>query len=113
MANAEVDLRAQIVNVSVMRNDAWTMQVTIESPSGTPVNLTGRTITAQLRDRPDSTSSTALTVTPVDLTIGKFNVGQSAATAKGVYDVQITGGAVSPRTYIRGKLELTSDVTRP
>lgn len=107
-----VDLSARTVDIRVTRNDAWSLQITLQAPDGTPINLTGKTIAAQLRDRPDSTDSTALTVTPVDLTLGKFNIGQAAATTHGVYDVQVTTTG-APRTYIKGRLDIAADVTRP
>lgn len=107
---ATIDLRAQVLDVLVARGDAWSLEVTIESPAGTPVNLTGKTIEAHLRNQPDSASKTDLDVAPVDLSAGTFTVGQDAATAGGVYDVQVTTAGLA-RTYLRGTLELDDDVT--
>ena len=109
---SDIDLSAQVVNVMVSRNDAWSLLLTLQTPAGDPIDLTGKTIAAQLRDRADSTDSTALTVTPVDLPAGQFTVSQTAATKGGVYDVQVTTGDL-PRTYIRGRLSIVRDVTRP
>jgi hypothetical protein len=112
VAEQTIDLSAQVVDIRVMRNDSWSLKITLAAPGGAPLDLTGKTIDAQLRDKEDSTDSTPLTVSPVDLSAGQFAVSQAAATRGGVYDVQVTTGS-EPRTYIRGRLLLTKDVTRP
>lgn len=112
MPAASVDLAAQIVNVRVTRNDGWSLHITLQDPAGVPIDLTGRTIAAQLRDLPDSVDFTALTVTPVNLALGQFTVGQAAAVKGGCYDIQVTTAGV-PRTYVRGDLVVQADVTRP
>lgn len=102
----EVDLRATVVNISLMRGDAWSLPVTI-----TGYDLTGYTIRAQVRPDFDSTEVDDITVTPVNLSIGKFLIGQTDAQIDGFYDVQLTPGGGVPRTYLRGTIGLDSDVT--
>lgn len=112
MAEQTIDLSAGVVDIRVMRNDAWSLAITLAEPAGAPVDLTGKTIAAQLRERPDATDFTALTISPVDLAAGKFSVSQAAATVGGYYDVQVTTGS-DRRTYVRGRLLIEKDVTRP
>lgn len=107
-----IDLRPQTVRIKVARNDSWSLQVTLEAPGGTPIDLTGKTISAHLRVVPDATEYTALSVVPVDLEAGQFAVGQASATSSGYYDIQVTTGS-EVRTYVRGRLDVDADVTRP
>lgn len=109
MTTQTIDLRAQVVNVKVMRNDAWSIKVT-----KTGTNLAGYTITAQVRPDYDSPDEDALdmVITVSDEANGIFYVGQEAATLDGVYDVQIAEPSGLPRTYVKGRITLDPDVTR-
>lgn len=110
MADPSIDLRPKVLNLSAYRGDAWSLRITL-----TGMDLTGSTIAAQVRARPDSTEVLAtLDVSPVDLSAGVFDIGQAAATEGGHYDVQITPGGTGglPRTYVRGRLQVTADTTR-
>lgn len=108
MADESVDLRPKVLNLSAYRGDAWSLRFTL---AGT--DLTGSTIAAQVRARPDSTDVlAALDVTAVDLATGVFEIGQTAAGPAGHYDVQITASGGLPRTYVRGRLSVTADTTR-
>lgn len=109
MIVASVDLRPQVLNINLYRGDAWSVLVTVRDSSGDAIDLTGLTISGVVRDEIDSSTSTPLTITPDDLTEGRFYFGQSAAADSGRYDIQI--GEASPRTYIRGRLLVARDVT--
>lgn len=107
MTEQNVNLAPEVVNVRVRRGDAWSYRATING-----VDLTGYTIAAQLRGRIEDDTAIDLDISPDDLTIGRFYVGQDEATISGYYDVQITPPSGLPRTYIAGRLAVDADVTR-
>ena len=115
MTDDVLDLRAASLTVRVTRGDAWTVAATIwtDAAKTTAQNLTGCTVTAQLRNRADDTEATDLNVVVTDAAAGKFSLGQDAATISGVYDVQVLFGSGQRRTYLGGRLEVSKDVTRP
>lgn len=102
---ADVDLTPQIVNVRVRRGDAWSFQVTF------PFDLTGYTIEAQLRAKPDDEDAVQLDITATNLAEGVIHIGQDGATTSGVWDLQLTAPAGLARTYLAGRLGVDKDVT--
>lgn len=106
MSSKNIDLTPQVVNLTVMRGDAWSLLVTF------PFDLTGYTIAGQIRDSVDAQDATDLTITPTDLPAGKIHIGQLEATIGGYYDLQLTAAGGGPTTYLRGVFTLVKDVTR-
>lgn len=87
------------------------------SSGGNAINLTGKTITAQVRTAPDSkTAILSFEVTVVDAADGRITIKPSAADsaklpASGYWDLQfVTGSTVE--TYLRGKITSPRDITR-
>lgn len=103
-----VDLRAQVVNIKVVRGDRWSLAATF------PGDLTGFLVRGQVRPEPDSPDELAeqLTVAVTDAATGKFVFGQQHAFS-GVYDIEIvTEVGELGRTWITGKISAVEDVTR-
>lgn len=105
-----IDLTPDIVNISLYENDGWYCHVELKNPDGTVMDLTGATIKAQLAPK-DGSAKVDLNIVEDVLAEGTFYYGQDAAAVAGKYDVQVTLTGVPPRTYVRGGLKVTPDVT--
>jgi hypothetical protein len=107
-----IDLRRATKDIRVMKGDTWTVEGRLKDSEGTPIDLTGATILAQLRKSSTSATSTALDAEITDAAGGIFTFGQEEAETGGVYDVQITMSGGSVRTYLGGQILVTQDVSR-
>lgn len=104
---------------TVVRGDAFTQTVTITA-AGSPVNLTsyGTAWTAQARRDPDDTTAIPFTIDATNAATGVLVFTLSAATTASMnnavyyFDVQATGGTVSPQTPFRGTLLMFKDFTQ-
>lgn len=103
--------------ITRVRGDDWSIPGTI-TRNGTAVDLTGATVTAQLRTRTESADSTAFTVTVTDAAAGEVTLSLSdTVTAelrpgRYVYDVQVVL-AGSTTTYGNvSSINVAGDVTR-
>jgi hypothetical protein len=114
-----------VVNITGVRaGDRNSFQLTI-TDGGTPVNLTGQTITAHAREVATDPNPPAITATitivnaPAGiLTVAFPGAAVTAALAgtaawSGVWDLQMQSGATDPVTLVAGTLDAVSDVTRP
>jgi len=112
------DFRPGTLDIQMWRNDTWGQAFTITSNSS-PVNLSGSTITIQIRKGCGGTLSLTLT-NGSGITIG--GVGNNQVTvsklidiAKGNYvwdmNVAFSGGVV--KTYLTGDFIVYDDVTKP
>lgn len=92
--------------------------------NGTPLNLTGMTVTASARKTatdPDPAAITAVVVV-TDAAAGKATIrwpGDEVRTAlaglltwKGVWDLQVGSAGGDPQTLVAGKMTAEMDVTR-
>lgn len=104
--NQTVDLTPQVVNLKLTRGDSWTLPFEFED-----TDLTGYTFAAQIRKSADDSSAVSLTIAETDLTVGKFEVGQEAASLSGYWDLQLTSPGGLPRTYAKGWVEVEKDIT--
>jgi len=106
-------------NITHVEGDRFQIQVKLEQPNGTAVNLTGYTAQMQVRDKPGGTvwasstgGSPSLTVTigAAEGTIDIVGTIAQAAPARGVYDIQTTIiGAVD--TFLAGAFTIIPEVT--
>jgi hypothetical protein len=108
------------VNLSLYRGDDFGPQEFIwEQPAGTPVDITGYTITAQIRASQDATdilASFACTIT--DAPAGKWTIALTDAQtttlpSSAYWDLQLTSPGGVTRTFAAGRVKVTRDVTRP
>jgi hypothetical protein len=107
-----------IQNLTFVRGDTETVQVTMTSDGETPVNITGRTYAAQLRTTPDiSAISASATCTITDAANGVmtvlFTATSTSALDPGYYywDLQETSGS-TVTTVLQGTVNVLADVTR-
>lgn len=107
-----------IQNLTFVRGDTETVQVTITSDGSTPVSITGRTYAAQLRSNPDIAAiSATATCTVTDGANGVmqavFAASATADLTPGQYywDLQETNGSIVT-TILAGQVTVLADVTR-
>lgn len=104
----------------VYRGDAWQLPINDTQSDGvTPVDLTtiGTAFTSQARISPDAKTAIDITVDASRAAQGilllSLDGTQTTAMNRSTYvfDVQATGGPLSPLTLYKGSLEVTKDVT--
>jgi hypothetical protein len=107
-----------IQNLTFVRGDTETVQVTMTSDGAAPVNITGRTYASQLRTSPDiSAISASATCSITDAANGVmtvlFTATSTATLDPGYYywDLQETNGA-TVTTVLQGTVNVLPDVTR-
>lgn len=105
-------------DLTITRGDTETLVVTITTDGSTPVNITGRTYRAQIRQKKDSTSIAAsFTCTVSNGSSGQLTCTLSAtlssALAAGLYfwDLEETASGVVS-TILAGDVTVLADVTR-
>ena len=121
---ATVVLGPALLDLSGIRaGDRNMIELTI-SYKGTPLNLTGYTLTAQVRKTaPDPVIALTAVINVVNAAAGVITIsfpGQAVsdlltgqAAWDGVWDLQLASGAGDPLTIAAGKLQAVQDVTRP
>src|SRR5262245_1982014 len=114
-------------NLQMYRGDSFAMHIRLSTKDPDLVvsypDLTGFTIDAQIRETEDNATILATFDTEMDDQgdpdgMGGFVISMDADTtddlpAKGKYDVQVTWPDTTKKTYLRGDVTVTKDVTRP
>jgi hypothetical protein len=113
------DLRPAQYNVQIWRNDSWLQTFSILADT-VPVNLTGSTITIQVR-KTASASSIDLTLSTADSTISiggaSFNqitLNKKVTIAAGsyLYDMNVSFPSGVVKTYVWGSFFVQEDITK-
>lgn len=104
--------------LDVRIGDTEIVTVTVQDSDGNPINIAGRTYSAQIRERASSASPLAtFTCSIVNAAAGKFQCVLSAATTEALqpanakWDLQENYGGVIT-TLIAGDAVISRDVTR-
>jgi hypothetical protein len=104
--------------LSIKIGDTETVTVTLQDKDGVPINISGRTYTAQIRESAKSSTVLAeFTGSIINAASGKFSVTLSATNssnlqpANAVWDLQETYGSIVT-TLISGTATISRDVTR-
>jgi hypothetical protein len=104
-----------VYDLSIYRGDNFGFQVVLwEDPDKTtPVDLTGATAKAEIRDNPGGVLSVAFvcTITPPNTVALALDAAAAAMVRAGVWDLQITRADGWISTVLGGAVELTPDVT--
>ncbi len=111
-----------INNITIYRGDNFSYPITLQTTGGVAINLTGATITSQIKNTPDDvTALISFTVANTALSSGQFTLSLTSTNtaslsfsngATGVYDVQVVDSGGNTTTYLAGTVTLTKDVTR-
>jgi hypothetical protein len=104
--------------LNIKIGDTETVTVTLQDKDGVPINISGRTYTAQIRESAKSAAVLAsFTGSIISAAGGKFSVTLSATNsanlqpANAVWDLQETYGSIVT-TLISGTATISRDVTR-
>lgn len=105
-----------IVDLSLYRGDTARYSFVLWQDSGKtlPVDLTGSTPTAQIRDRPDSNRILLELACEISLpnTVLVVVPGNSTLPPRGAWDLQLTWGNGDIQTVVAGQVYVVADVTR-
>lgn len=104
--------------LSVKIGDTETVSVTLQDENGNPINITGRTYSAQIREKPSSASSLAtFSCSVTNGAQGKFSctissaITSALAPVNAVWDLQENNAGVIT-TLMAGDAIVSRDVTR-
>lgn len=106
-----------MMTVTRTRGDDWTIVANL-AVDGTPVDLTGAVVTAQVRISPDAAVTATFVATVSDATNGEIMLTLGRAVtetiAPGVYryDVEVDGGGERTTYGVASVLRVEADVTR-
>lgn len=107
------------LDLNIRRGDDLVMPLTMRDGAGAPIDLTGRSYTAQIRATTDAATALAITVTNTDLPNGLITLSLTDVQTRdnvprtGVWDLQETDTGGLKSTLIAGKVTAVEDVTRP
>ena len=113
------DLRPAQYNVQIWRNDTWA-QVFAITANNVAVNLSGSTITIQVRKTANaSTIDLSLSTTDSSITIGGASSNQitlnkkvTIAAGSYLYDMNVTFPSGEVKTYVWGTFFVQEDITK-
>jgi hypothetical protein len=112
------------LDITVRRGAAFSLALILQVSDAAPINLTGYTFSAKIRDKdPSYASSTTvlatMTVTAVDLSVGKINLSLTAAQTTlipigykaGIWDILGTPSGGDPSPLVEGTVSIYSGAT--
>ena len=113
------DLRPAQYNVQIWRNDSWSQTFAIFA-NDVAVNLTGSTITIQVRKTANaSTIDLSLSTTDSSITIGGASSNQitlnkkvTIAAGSYLYDMNVAFPSGEVKTYVWGTFFVQEDITK-
>ena len=105
-----------VYNLSLYRGDSFEVQVTLwaDSAGTIPLDLTGATVKAEIRNQPGGLSIVALGTTvllPNKVMVAVLQPSWPTMPPAGVWDLQVTTSAGKVMSPIGGKVTVTPDVT--
>lgn len=105
-------------DLEIYRGDDYAHKITFvdNSDPPEPLNLSGYTFKAQIRDRPENGISvlSSFTIDTSDAASGIITLHLNAAETEipsGYWDLEVNDGSVT-QTWLRGKVTMSGDVTR-
>ena len=104
-------------NLAIYKGDTFVFQFQLLTPESEVVDLTGVEVKAQIRATEDSGSVVAEFDASHDddggtVTLALTPLQTTAIVANGKWDVQLTFPDTTVKTYLRGDVVLTKEVTR-
>jgi hypothetical protein len=118
-SSTTADLRPAQYNVQIWRNDTWA-QVFAITANSVAVNLSGSTITIQVRKTANaSTIDLSLSTTDSSITIGGASSNQitlnkkvTIAAGSYLYDMNVAFPSGEVKTYVWGTFFVQEDITK-
>jgi len=106
-------------NMLVQQGATYNQSITLKSSTGTPINITGCTVAAQIREQYSDATPVATFTT--NIPVGTDGVIQISLTPtetsaitieKGVYDIEITYPGGTKDRILQGNVVISKEVTR-
>jgi hypothetical protein len=105
------------IQLVIYRGDDFAFALDVQDTDGNPVDLTGATVTAEVRAQPGAIDVLTTFDTTIDgsaITLRLSHTDTAAlSTAGGVWDVQVTRADGVVVTLANGQVRVFADVTRP
>jgi hypothetical protein len=104
------------INLNAYRGDDFAFTLTVTDANNNPVDVTGWTILAQIRTRPDAIDpptavfTVSVAVNVITLTLS-HTVSAGIAAGLYVWDCQLTNLSAAVHTIAAGSMSLTADVS--
>ena len=104
------------LDLKLVAGDSFRRSIVLKSSDGTPIDLTGLTARAQIRDRPAGKLLADITTTVDAPTTGEIvltltTVQTRALNSHGVWDLELDGGVSNTHTIVGGEVRVLPDVT--
>jgi hypothetical protein len=102
-------------NWYLYRNDSWSVTLTFEDDTNTPLDLSGVEIEMQIKKSPTATALKSLTIGEgLNVTGNNVSIDTIADIPKGsyVWDMQFSYPSGRVVTYLKGVVNVTEDVTK-
>lgn len=106
-------------NIQYTRGDTFSQSMIVKDSTGAAVNLTGWTVTSQIRVTEDDVNPVvSFTVTNggstglITLALTAAQTASLPLTSGGLYDVQLVDPSGNVSTYVGGTVTMKKDVTR-
>ena len=104
------------LDLKFVAGDSFLRSIKLLEPDSTPVDLTGLTGRAQIRDRPNGKLLADFTVTIPDPLAGEVFFSLDATQTRalpggGVWDLELDGGITNIHTIVSGTVKVIPDVT--
>ena len=104
------------LNLKFVAGDSFSRTIRLLESDSTPIDLTGLTGRAQIRDRPKGKLLGTFTVTIPTPTNGEVTFALTATETRalpgsGVWDLELDGGDTNTHTIVSGTVKVMPDVT--
>lgn len=109
---------AQISNIYIDAGSSYSAIVNVRNGDGTPINLTGFTVAAQIRKSYGSLNSYNFTCSVFDAATGKVRMVLPAATSSTIkpgrylYDIEVTSPSGEKLRVLEGIVLITPEITK-
>jgi hypothetical protein len=104
------------LDLKLVAGDSFSRTVRLQEQNGDPIDLTGLTGRAQIRDRPKGKLLAEFTVTIPTPTNGEITFSLDTTQTRalpgaGVWDLELDGGTTNTHTIVSGDVKVIPDVT--
>lgn len=109
---------AQISNIYIDAGSTYSAIVNVRNGDGTPINLTGFTIAAQIRKSYGSLNAYNFTCSVFDAATGKVRMVLPASTSSNIkpgrylYDIEVTSPLGEKLRVVEGIVLITPEITK-
>jgi hypothetical protein len=109
---------ATVANIFIDQGSDYSNIVTVTASNGQPLNLTGYTVSSQMRKSYTSTTAYAFAASILDAATGKVRLQLSSSQSEVIppgrylYDVEVTSPASNKTRVVEGIATITPQITQ-